>query len=143
MKTLSVDLRERIMACYDAHERHTPDDSGSFSGFAGHGQKAAAAAQKNRDIRPRHHLAGRKPKILEQHRQRLKELVAGQPDMTLAELRRATGLPCSLPAIHYALAAMDLTYKKRHCGPANRTGRTSRRNARRGRASSRRRTRAR
>jgi transposase len=143
MKTLSVDLRERIMACYDAHEGTRQTIADRFRVSPGMVKKLLQQRRRTGDIRPRHHLAGRKPKILEQHRQRLKELVAGQPDMTLAELRRATGLPCSLPAIHYALAAMDLTYKKRHCGPANRTGRTSRRNARRGRASSRRRTRAR
>ena len=37
-----------------------------------------------------------------------------------------------LHAIHYALEAMGLTYKKRHCEPASRTGRTSRRPAGRG-----------
>jgi hypothetical protein len=44
--------------------------------------------------------------------------------MTLAELRQATALSCSLPAIHYALVAMNLTYKKRHFVPVSRTGRT-------------------
>jgi hypothetical protein len=36
--------------------------------------------------------------------------------MTLAELREALGLKCTLPAIHYVLVDMGLTYKKRFCG---------------------------
>jgi hypothetical protein len=56
-------------------------------------------------------------------------LLAGKPDMTLKELRAALKLECSLPAIHYALDALGLTYKKRHCEPASRAGRTSRRPA--------------
>jgi hypothetical protein len=53
----------------------------------------------------------------------MKRLLGKQPDMTLTELRTALGLNCTLPAIHYALAGMNLTYKKRHSGPANRPGR--------------------
>jgi hypothetical protein len=43
----------------------------------------------------------------------------------LAQLRQAVRLTCSLPAIHYALADLNLTYKKRHSGPASRIGPTS------------------
>jgi hypothetical protein len=51
----------------------------------------------------------------------------------LAELRTATGLACSLPAIYYALARLHLTYKKRHSAPVNRLAPTLRRHGRRGR----------
>jgi hypothetical protein len=49
-------------------------------------------------------------------------LLAKQPDLTLAELRKSTRLSCSLPAIHYVLAAMNLTHKKRRSTPASKTG---------------------
>jgi transposase len=55
--------------------------------------------------------------------------------MTLKELREALGLDCSLPAIHYALSDMGLTYKKRHSEPVNRTGPISGKRARGGGAS--------
>ena len=42
----------------------------------------------------------------------------------LEELRRATALDCTLPAIHYVLEKIGLTYKKRHSVPANKTGPT-------------------
>jgi hypothetical protein len=62
----------------------------------------------------------------------MRVLLGGKPDLTLKELRGALGLECSLPAIHYALEKMGLTYKKRHCGPASKTVRTSRGRAGRG-----------
>ncbi len=62
--------------------------------------------------------------ILETHRRRMRQLLGQQPDLTLAELRGALGLHCTLPAIHYALGRMNLTYKKRLCAPANNSGRT-------------------
>ena len=55
----------------------------------------------------------------------MRALLAKRPDLTLSELREAVALQCSLPAIHYALEKMGLTYKKRRSGPANRTVRTS------------------
>ena len=62
--------------------------------------------------------------ILDEHRRTMKTLLGQQPDLTLLELRSALGLTCTLPAIHYALARLNLTYKKRHSAPASRTGRT-------------------
>ena len=56
----------------------------------------------------------------------MRKLLGKRPDLTLAELRQKVGLECSLPAIHYALEKMGLTYKKRHFEPVNKTVRTSR-----------------
>jgi transposase len=124
MKTLSVDLRERILASYDAHEGTREETADRYRVSLGMVKKLLQQRRKTGDIRPRHHYSGRKPKILDRHRRRLRHLLSRQPDLTLAELRAATALSCSLPAIHYALAAMDLTYKKRHSAPVSRTGRT-------------------
>jgi transposase len=65
------------------------------------------------DIAPRHHLSGRKPIILDSHRRELRSLVSKQPDLTLEEIRARLGLACTIQAIHYVLADMGLTYKKR------------------------------
>ena len=51
--------------------------------------------------------------LLEEHRRRLDQLVNEKPDITLTEMREALKLGCSLPAIHYVLVDMGLTYKKR------------------------------
>ena len=124
MKTLSVDLRERILASYDAREGTREETANRYRVSLGMAKKLLQQRRKTGDIRPRHHYSGRKPKILDAHRRRMRDLLSLQPDMTLAELRQATALSCSLPAIHYALVAMNLTYKKRHFVPVSRTGRT-------------------
>ena len=62
----------------------------------------------------------------------MRELLGQKPDLTLKELRSAVALDCTLPAIHYALDRMGLTYKKRRSGPASKTGRISRGRAARG-----------
>ena len=77
------------------------------------------------DIAPRHHFSGRKPKLLGTHRRQLRALLSKQPDMTLNELHAALGVDCTLQAIHYVLAGMGLTYKKRLSVPASKAGRTS------------------
>jgi hypothetical protein len=64
------------------------------------------------DIRARHHLAGRKPLILVEHRQEMDRLLKAKPDMSLKELREAMGLKCSLQAIHIAFMKMEMTLKK-------------------------------
>jgi len=124
MRTLSVDLRERILASYDAREGTREEIADRYRVSLGMVKKLLQQRRKTGDIRPRHHYSGRKPKILDPHRRRMQQLLSRQPDMTLVELREATALSCSLPAIHYALAAMNLTYKKRHSTPVSRTGRT-------------------
>jgi transposase len=60
------------------------------------------------------------------HQQQMRVLLGKKPDLTLAELRQAMQLDCTLPAIHYVLAKMGLTYKKRHSAPANKIVLTSR-----------------
>lgn len=69
---------------------------------------------------------GRKPKF---DRVRLAELVAAQPDATLAELRERLGVRCALSAICTALRKLKLTYKKSRSTRPSRSGRTSQSNA--------------
>jgi len=124
MKTLSLDLRERVLASYDAREGTRQDVADRYRVSLGMVKKLLQQRRRTGDLRPRHRFSGRKPIILDEHRRRMKQLLGKQPDMTLPELREGLGLPCTLPAIHYALAGMNLTYKKRHSGPANKTGKT-------------------
>lgn len=42
----------------------------------------------------------------------MRDLVNKKLDITLAELREAVGLNCTLPAIHHVLVEMGLSYKK-------------------------------
>ena len=127
MKTLSLDLRERILAAYDAREGTREEVAMRFRVSLGMVKKLLQQRRHTGDIRPQHYRAGRKPKILERHRQQLQRLLDKQPDLTLSELRAATRLACSLPAIHYVLADLGLTYKKNAARQRARPGRHRRR----------------
>ena len=124
MKTLSMDLRERILASHDAKDGTRQEIANRFRVSLGMVKKLLLQRRKTGDIRPLHKNAGRKPMITLAHRRQIKMLLNEQPDMTLSELRDALGLSCSLPAIHYVLADMDLTFKKRRSGPASRIAKT-------------------
>lgn len=125
MATLSLDLRERILAAYDAGEGTRDQIAQRFRVSLGMVKKLLQQRRRIGDIAPQHHRAGRKPKILDSHRQAIRRRLRATPDLTLAELREAVGLDCSLPALHYVLADMGLTYKKRRSGPASSPAPTS------------------
>jgi transposase len=132
VKTLSLDLRERIVASYDNLEGTRQEIADRYRVSLGMVKKLLQQRRRTGEIDARHAYSGRKPLIVQAHENQMRTLLAQRPDMTLKELRAALDLDCSLPAIHYALSDMGLTYKKRHSAPASRTGRTSRRRAKRG-----------
>ncbi len=132
MATLSLDLRERILASYDNGEGTRDVIARRYRVSLGMVKKLLQQRRHTGDIAPRHHLSGRKPLILASHKKTMRELLGRKPGLTLVELRDAAGLACTLPAIHHALAAMGLTYKKRRSEQANKTEPTSRRLAKNG-----------
>ena len=126
MRTLSLDLRERILASYD-HRLGTRDEiADRYRVSLGMVKKLLQQRRHTGEIAPRHHRSGRKPKILASHHREMRALLGQKPDLTLKELRAAVALDCTLPAIHYALEKLGLTYKKRHSGPASKTVQTLR-----------------
>jgi transposase len=125
MRTLSLDLRERILVSYDREEGTRAEIASRFRVSLGMVKKLLQQRRRTGDIAPRHHLAGRKPMIAGSHRTQMRALLAKKNDLTLKELRAATGLGCSLQAINVVLGKMGLTYKKRHSVPASKTVQTS------------------
>ena len=125
MRTLSVDLRERILSSYDNHEGSRAQVAHRFRVSLGMVKKLLQQRRTTGSIAPRHHLAGRKPTILAVHRSHFRVLLQKKNDLTLNELRTAVGRNCSLQAIHVVLRKMGLTYKKRRSAPASKSARTS------------------
>lgn len=119
MKALSLDLRERILKTYDRGDSTREQVARRFCVSLGMVKKLLALRKHGGQIGTGYDRCGRKPLIVESHRQALRAILAGKPDMTLQELRQALELDCSLPAIHYVLADMGLTYKKRLSRPAS------------------------
>lgn len=122
MRTLSLDLRQRILDSYDNDEGTRAEIAHRFRVSLGMVKKLLQQRRHTGDIAPRHHFAGRKPMILGSHRNQMRSLLARKNDLTLRELRQAMALQCSLQAIHVVLGKMGLTYKKRHSGPASKSG---------------------
>lgn len=125
MAALSIDLRERILSAYDKGGVTREEVARRFAVSLGMVAKLLQQRRHRQDIRPQYHRCGRKPGITKTHQAQMRALLKSKPDMTLAELREEMGLCCTLPAIHYVLVKMGLSYKKRRSAPASRTVRTS------------------
>ncbi len=121
MKTLSVDLRERILSSYDNKEGTRRQIADRFRVSEGMVKKLLQQRRRTGQIAPLHCNSGRKPRIVDSHRRQLRSLLTNRPDMTLHELRDTLGLDCTIQAVHYVLEKMGLTYKKRHFAQASRT----------------------
>lgn len=124
MRTLSLDLRERILASYDHGEDTREEVADRYRVSLGMVKKLLQQRRRTGEIGPRHYRSGRKPIILDAHHRQMRALLTKKPDLTLKEVRQAVALQCTLPAIHYALEKMGLTYKKRRSEPASKTART-------------------
>jgi len=125
VKTISLDLRERMLAAYDAGEGTRETVAGRFRVSLGMVKKLLRQRRRLGDLRPQHHRSGSKPRMVASQQHQLRTLLARKPDLTLKELRAAAGLDCTLPALHYVLAKLGLTYKKRRSGLVSRTVPTS------------------
>jgi transposase len=121
-RPISLDLRQRILAAYDQHEGNREEIAQRFRVSLGMVKKLLQQRRRTGDIACQYHRCRGKTKIGPGPRQKLRELLGRKPDLTLAELRRAIQLDCTIQAVHYVLADMGLTYKKRRSAPANRTG---------------------
>jgi transposase len=113
MKTLPLDLRQRIVGAYDAGQGTRDEIALRFGVSTGMVKKLLQQKRHTGDIAPRHHHSGRKPIILPSHRKQMRQLIRRKPDITLAELRESLALQCSLSAIHQVLADMGLTMHNR------------------------------
>ena len=123
MRTLSLDLRERILSSYDKEEGTREEIANRYRVSLGMVKKLLQQRRRTGEIGSRHHRSGRKPIILATHKRQMRTLLGQRLDLTLKELRAAVELQCSLPAIHYALEKMGLTYKKRRSGQRARSPR--------------------
>jgi len=123
-RPISLDLRQRILASYDQHEGTREEIAQRFRVSLGMVKKLLQQRRQSGDIACQYHRCGRRPRIVAVHRQTLRKLLSHKPDLTLAELRQAAQLDCTIQAIHYVLEDMGLTYKKRRSAPVNKIGRT-------------------
>src|SRR3954469_17747059 len=121
----SQDLRERVigfMALGGSARRAAARFDISVSSASRWGQRWLAEGQ----ARPRA-MGGDRGSRLGEHRAKVLQLVARQPDLTLQEIRSALAASCGvtvgLSTVHRFLAGQKLTLKKRPCTRPSRSGR--------------------
>ena len=110
MGPYSMDLRVRVLKDADAG-MSTEKVAEKYSVSTAWVRRLKQRRRESGEIGPRRGKTGPKPK-LENHQQRLEELVAEQPDATLSELREKLGVAVSLNTIWRALKTLDITLKK-------------------------------
>ena len=86
MKTLSLDLRERILASYDNLEGTRQEIADRYRVSLGMVKKLLQQRKRTGDIGARHAYSGRKPIIVKAHESQMQTLLGQKPDMTLKEL---------------------------------------------------------
>ena len=128
-KTLSLDLRERIVVAYDAKEGTREEVAKRFKVSLGMVKKLLGQRAKTGDLRPRHRFSGRKARLLPVYGVELKQLIAREPDVTLPEMKVRLKLDCTVAAIQWAVTKLGLTYKKRRFMRLSKTAPTSSRRA--------------
>ena len=111
-KTLSLDLRQRILSTYDEGRSTREKVSERYRVSLGMVKKLLAQRKRTGDIGSRYRYSGRKPYFTASHRTQLGNLIQKQPDMTLEQMREKLSLSCTIPAIYYVLKDMGLSYKK-------------------------------
>ncbi len=119
MGTLSIDLRERIVAACDRGDETQLRIAERYNVSLGMVKKLLQQRRRTADIAPRHRFSGRKPKITPAHQQQLRRLVRARSDLTLEQLRDAIDVECTVPAVHYVLKRMGLSLKKRRSARRN------------------------
>lgn len=116
-----MDLRQRVIGACDRGEP-TKVVAVTFGVSRAWVRRLKQHRRERGDIIPRTGGGSRGRKI---DRDRLAELVAQQPDATLAELRDRLNISVTPWAICKALRELKLSYKKSRSTPPSRTARTS------------------
>jgi transposase len=113
MRSLSIDLRERIVAAVEAGEHSLLELAELFAINVSTIVRLLQRFRRTGSVQPKPHGGGARPKLDAQATARLLELVRQQPDATLAELRDRLGIDGSVMMIWRALKRQRITRKKK------------------------------
>jgi transposase len=132
MEAYSLDLRQRVLAAYDQGKK-TAQIVEQFDVCPAWARRLKQRRRELGIIGPLPRNAGRKPKLDQATRSRLREFIAARPDATLEEIRSELKLSVSIGCLWSTLDQMDLRFKKSRSAPASsRTARTCASGVRRG-----------
>ena len=126
-KPLSMDLRERVLACIESgvSGRQAAE---RFGVSAASVSRWRTREREQGDAQPRDQGGDRKSHRVDAHQATIMALLKASPDITVEELRDSLskkGLSFGYGTIRRFFARHAITRKKRLPAPANRIGRTS------------------
>jgi transposase len=111
MRAIPVPVRERILLLYQKGQttRQIAEGLGYCVAAV---RRVRQQFQARRTVQPQTHLCGRKTLLTPERRARLQQLVAAQPDATLAELGTRLDRPFGPSTVDLWLRQLGLSYKK-------------------------------
>lgn len=112
MEAFSMDLRERVIAAYDRGEGSTRQLAEVFGVSRAWISKLLRLRRETGSIAAIAYRRGPKPRLTDRHIDRICELLAEKPDLTLEEVRRRLRLPVSVPVLCTTLKRIGFTRKK-------------------------------
>jgi transposase len=122
MNAYSIDLRQRVVAAYDALEGSQEQLAARFAVSISWVRKLLRQRRATGSIDPKPHGGGHAPAFDADADARLRQAVRDDSDATLQELGHAAGVACSASAVYRALDRLGITRKKSRGGRPSRTG---------------------
>lgn len=120
-KAYGDDLRRRILQAYEQEEGTVAELARRFRVSVGYVEKIRAQQLRTGQMERLPHRPGRKPKFTEPVRERLRDWLCHEPDLTLAELQdkllAQDQLGVSRPSLSTVLKKMGLRPKKKRPTP--------------------------
>jgi transposase len=111
MRAIPLPVRERIIDLYQ--QGKSTGEIAEFCGFCVAAVRRVRQQFKERGtLQPQTHQCGRKTLLTARRQARLQQLVAQQPDATLAELGARLDRPFGTSTVDLWLRRLGLTYKK-------------------------------
>ena len=111
MRAIPIPIRKRILELYE-RDRSTREIA-QFSGFCiAAVRRVRQQFRERRTLEPQTHRCGRKTLLTEERKHRLRELLAAQPDATLAELGARLDRPFRTSTIDLWLRRLGWKFKK-------------------------------
>ena len=125
MRAIPVSLRQRIIELYE--QGRSTQEIAQFAGFCVAAVRRVRQQFRQRGtLEPQTHRCGRKTLLTAERKRRLRELLAAQPDATLAELGGRLDRS-------FRTSTIDLWLRRRGWKFKNNSGRRRTKSARRGR----------
>jgi len=109
MNAYPLELRQRILDAVERGVGSAPQVARLFCVAVNTVYNLQQLRAQTGTLQPRPNPGGRQPAIPPERHDEIRQLLAAQPDLTLAQLRDRLGIPCSEAAVCRTLKKLGLT----------------------------------